>query len=462
MKTQNGITLIIVLIFLLITSIIGVTSMNSLVTEHKMVANQKLVNEALTSAESGIKDGIYRLLNQSVTDVSAVTSTTWEVSNMSTAGFPSGITNNFSIAHKVVAGSVMMDVNSNPFYLITSTGTSSGISRTVEIVTSIQYANVSIFSKGLVGCLGLDLKGVSTSSYRSSDPTYTGGNAGYVATLETGSYINVTNNATINGDVTAADYITVDNNSKIKGTAKSGSYISNGGQIFQKASAAGNIFGNGLFSGGKEANLNPSPVTPSTCDPLGVSALWNTEAAVNSGNGSNTSISSNVTLNSGTYDYANYTINTNNTVSINGNVTMVVSGDFLMNSNASINIPTGSSLTIYVKGMFTVDANGAINNPGPPSNMVVYSSAVSSSNTDIKVSIKANNLFNGVIYAPNATIGAASSGSGVFQGAMWGKYIVPATNNSNFNFRYDENLTTSTLNAVPVPNDFKIMYWNEN
>lgn len=461
MKTQNGTALVVILILVLISTLLGITAMNLVVMEQRVVVAHKLINESMAAAETGVKDAIGRLLAGTISDTGNEDSTTWTSSPLSTAGLQTAMSNTFTVSHQVVNGVVLKDSNTRPFYHIISTGTSVDVERTVDAVVSLTYTTSSIFTRGLTGCQGLRLKGVSTSSYRFSDPSYVGQN-GDAAVLETGSYAIIEHGADIKGRVEAAGYVTVSGNSAVRKAVLSGNYISNAGTIYQDAIAASTVSGGGNVLGTIEANVNPNPVPQRDCDPLDIATLWSNAAAINSGNGSDLTVSSNISFSDGTYDYNDFEINAGKSITINGDVVWVINGNFQMNSNATINIPSGSSLSIYVNGSFTVESNAAFNNQsGNPASLVVYSNASSSSASDHQVSIEANHSFSGIIYAPNAAVGAASSGSGEFRGAIWGQYIEPATNNSNFDFYYDEDLANSGIGGTPTATDYTIMYWSE-
>lgn len=471
MKKQNGIALVVTLLLVLVSILLSITAMQLVVTERRVVVNHKLINESMAAAESGIKDGIGRLLAGSVSDSGNVDSTTWSSGALSTNGLQTAMSNTFTITHQVVNGVVLKDSNTRPFYHIASTGTSVDVNRTVDAVISLTYTTSSIFTRGLTGCEGIRLKGASTSSYKFSDPSYVGQN-GDVAVLgttpgnvSTSSFMEISNGADIHGVIEAAGYVTVDSNSKVRKTVSSGDYVDNAGTIFQEVKAHSNVSGRGNYLGGYESNLDPTPVVPKNCDPLNIQSLWD---GVSSNTGMDTIISTSATMAEGTYGYGDLTITTSganksNNVTVDGDVVWVVHGDFTMDSNTTINVPAGSSLIIYVNGSFTVDSNASFNNTsGDPSKMVVYSNASSSSASDHKVVISANNEFKGVIYAPKASVGVTPSASvdGV-RGAIWGRYIEPETNGSGFNFYYDEDLANSGLGGTPTATDYTIMYWSE-
>ena len=58
-----------------------------------------------------------------------------------------------------------------------------------------------------------------------------------------------------------------------------------------------------------------------------------------------------------------------------------------VDSNTRLTLSSGSKLTVYVTGTLDISSN-AIVNPGVPTDLMIYSSAASSSNSDYKVDHK--------------------------------------------------------------------------
>ena len=107
--------------------------------------------------------------------------------------------------------------------------------------------------------------------------------------------------------------------------------------------------------------------------------------------------------------------------------------DFEVDSNTRLSLRSGSKLTVYVHEL-DISSN-AITNPGVPTDLMIYSSAASSTNDDYKVDISSNSTITGTIYAPNAAINISSNSNSL--GAIRGKYI---NTSSNAKFHYDEAL----------------------
>ena len=113
---------------------------------------------------------------------------------------------------------------------------------------------------------------------------------------------------------------------------------------------------------------------------------------------------------------------------------------------------SGSKLTVYVTGELEISSN-TIANPGLPTDLMIYSSATSSNNSDYKVDLSSNSTITGTIYAPNAAIDISSNSNAL--GAIKGKYINAS---SNAQFHYDEAL--GRLEGYPVLS-YEIISWRE-
>ena len=115
-------------------------------------------------------------------------------------------------------------------------------------------------------------------------------------------------------------------------------------------------------------------------------------------------------------------------------------------------LSSGSKLTVYVTGTLDIFSN-AIANPGLPTDLMIYSSATSSTNNNYKVDIRSNSTITGTIYAPNAAIDISSNSNSL--GAIRGKYINAS---SNAQFHYDEAM--GRLEGYPTLG-YEIISWRE-
>lgn len=106
-----------------------------------------------------------------------------------------------------------------------------------------------------------------------------------------------------------------------------------------------------------------------------------------------------VTLNS--TDSGNYsTISIKDKLIVNGNCSIVISGNISLDNKAAIEVSENSSLTIYLSGNFDgKNASGVTNKTNNPANFKLYGVG---SNQDI--TLKNSSAFYGAIYAPNADV----------------------------------------------------------
>jgi len=95
---------------------------------------------------------------------------------------------------------------------------------------------------------------------------------------------------------------------------------------------------------------------------------------------------------------------------------------------ASFIIPNGVTLTIYITGNISI-AGGGIVNQGPPTDLIIYSSASKGSN----VAISGNSDLDAVLYAPLSTVSVA--GNSAIMGKVRGMTV---TGSGNAGFHYDE------------------------
>ncbi len=129
----------------------------------------------------------------------------------------------------------------------------------------------------------------------------------------------------------------------------------------------------------------------------------------------------------------------NNTLTISGNVTLVVSAAagssaISVTGHGSIVVKPGSTLKVYTAGDISIAGDGAVNNATQPIDMQFWGTGTASQN----ISIAGNGILSAVVYAPNAAISMKGGGnSGVVAGAFVGNTIALTGNDA---FHYDESL----------------------
>jgi hypothetical protein len=183
--------------------------------------------------------------------------------------------------------------------------------------------------------------------------------------------------------------------------------------------------------------------------PTGATSWTTPPGAVGSGD---KTINKSTTVGTGDYKIGNVTLNSSqqgDTLTIAGDVRLYVSGNVDVSGLGSIVINSGASLTVYVAGTVQIAGNGLINNANTPIKDEWYGLSTSTS-----WNIVGNGVWDGVIYAPSATVsfkGAGSSGDA--SGAVVADKIVLT---GGARFHYDESLRSSSTGS-----GYAVVSWQE-
>ena len=145
------------------------------------------------------------------------------------------------------------------------------------------------------------------------------------------------------------------------------------------------------------------------------------------------SINNNVTINGGDWRVSDIGLAGTDTLIIQGNVRLYITGDTSVAGNAQIILSSNATLTVYAAGSMSIHGNGVQNNAGLPSNNQFFG-LTSSTSWDLA----GNGEWIGTVYAPQAAL--TVGGNGNVNGAIVAKSI---TLNGNANFHYDESLKTT-------------------
>lgn len=148
---------------------------------------------------------------------------------------------------------------------------------------------------------------------------------------------------------------------------------------------------------------------------------------------------------------ANLTSNNSSDIfTIEGDVTMVVSGDVTI--KGAMNIAPGGSLKLYVAGDMDVGGNGIVNGSNLPKNLMIFGTDPVEGGQTIK--LHGNGVLVAAVDAPHAHIELKGGGS---DGEMWGTFVgydVKIT--GNYAFHYDE-----ALGRLNDGEPFTIGAWTE-
>ena len=478
---DKGFVFIAALALIAILAIVSTVAVYTTTTDIRISGNYKTSVQAFYVAEAGIHDGISRLRNGTISDSGAKTNPNW---NITTTYSSTGFNNSFTVTHQVIGSSIVTDDGGTPLFLITSTGTSSTSIKQIEAVVRLVYALP--FTKALEGCDGVT---IASNGFTDSYDSALGSYASQV--IPASSRKDNTNNEWARdkghiGTANAGADIIVDGNAQVHGNAKATRYvgISGTGNPTTGLGTPANLTG---YKGSPDTDSSTAviygvptennPLTP--CDPLDIPTLFSTaDDIITSNNNAEIvniqppsppnnpyndsteafSLGSNDTFSLGSsgqtknYHFSSFELKSNSGLTINGIVTFYISGDFEADSNTSLTLSSGSKLTVYVTGELEISSN-TIANPGLPTDLMIYSSATSSNNSDYKVDLSSNATITGTIYAPNAAIDISSNSNSL--GAIKGKYINAS---SNAQFHYDEAL--GRLEGYPVLS-YEIISWRE-
>jgi len=397
---KEGMVLVSVIVFILILSVIGLAFLNLARTERVSAHRECHLSQAFYLAEAGVEHAIANLLDGDENNISATAlgSGTYEVT---------------------ITGS-------NP-YTLRSTGRfgTPEISKVIETV--VQTATSSVFTHAVFGDEGVWLSGnAETDSYDSRKGEYeeivddvenvgSNGDLGTNDTRIAEPYaIHLENNVDINGSVEIGpggntdDAVLIENNAEIiaPGTATSASSL----KELPPITAPGELVDRGAYS-----------LDGNDDDTISLSG-----------------------------QYSSFSLDSNADVTIDGNVTIYVTGALSLNSNSNIFITEGSEVTIYIGGAFHQDSNSGINNLAQdPTKLMVYGL-----DTCTSVTWDSNSDFYGGFYAPGADI-VLDSNADIY-GSIVGDTVDLASNSS---VHYDEAL----INCGPATGDadLDIVSWAE-
>lgn len=138
--------------------------------------------------------------------------------------------------------------------------------------------------------------------------------------------------------------------------------------------------------------------------------------ATDTGGGTPTTFTNGTTLTTGTYRVNSINLSGSGMGTINGNVTLYVTGSVTVSGSAKIIILPGGSLTIYVDGGMSVSGGGIVNQTLNPHNLKIYGTS-----TCLTASYSGSSVLYGSIYAPRAL--TTISGTTSIYGSVVGSYV---------------------------------------
>jgi hypothetical protein len=375
---EQGFVLIVAVIVTVFMLLVVAPFLFQLSNDSRLATKTCKSSTALSLAEAGIERTIWELNYGDVTGWDGDSSErTLTISDFKTA-----------------AGAVVGDIEisitdpEGDYPVVESNGrVAYGGSQIQTRIVQVGLGGFSAFSFGAFGNDGIHIdRHITLDSYDSRNGAYGGVNIGSEAHIGT--------NSTLSGG------IWIDADSEIKGSVFSG-YDSDPDQVVT-ANASANIYG------GKRS-LNSACELPSVIAPMGLPYRGDYSLDDDSLDTINAS---------GEYD--SFSLGTNSTLTIEGDVILYITGDFYMDQNSVLEITADASLTIYLgEGDFEMDVGATMNNLSlDPSKLLVYGTG--SFNGEIYMD--QSTAFYGAIYAPQGNVRLdASSG---FYGAAVAKNVM--------------------------------------
>jgi hypothetical protein len=403
------------LIALAVVAIIGIGVASYLMlarSQHGLVAESQAWNTALTLAEAGIEEGMAQVNVVFGTNYipSATTNWGWPVSGV--FGPRTNVMTNGSYSAIIIQGTPCPTIICTGYTIVPLNA--QPIQRTVMVTTT----NMPAFGQAMAVQLDIDTKGngLTVDSYDSSDPAHSTTNGMYDPTTfkaggdvcSLGGLINV-QNASIygklrtgpNGSYAIGNGTVGDVNYNVKGSIEPGWYFNDFNMLFKDVQA---------------------PYTSGfVVFPINL--------------GTNTYV-----LGTGDY-YVNgdLIINQNETMYINGDTRLYVTGNINMKSQNAcyISIAPGADLKLYCGTADGTPVSAALTQVNTVGNAGSFQFFGLPSCTS--VTWNGNNAYVGTLYAPEADFKAGGGGSATidWQGAC---VVNNLTLNGHFDFHFDENL----------------------
>ncbi len=150
------------------------------------------------------------------------------------------------------------------------------------------------------------------------------------------------------------------------------------------------------------------------------------------------------------YYGSNLSLTGTQTLTVDGPVAIVLTGDLYLANTAKIRITANGSLRLHVAGDITIGGNGIQNDTLLPKNLVILSTG----NPYDTYTMATNTAFHGVIYTPVSSF--TVSNSQTIYGAIVAKAV---TFNASPVIHYDVSLRTTVLPGLDIP--FAVANWRE-
>lgn len=420
--SRNGSAIVGALIIAVLAGAISAATFNSAISEMKMSRRHLELQHSVTLAEAGLEEGVRAMING---DWSTWTSygTYGRFKSIST---PGGWAKSATI--KVYVHADPSDPSIAAEASVNRAGANNGVSRQIRVDMSAG----SLFENGIVSRDSTTFSGgnVLVDSYDSRLGGYT--ELSYVNRFANGTVatLAVLNDALDIGNGDVRGYIataggTVDMG--VQGTIHD--YL--GGPYPAKYKDMSRVT-NDFY-----ANLP----TISGPDTTGFTVLGDiTATTVLGGAGTQGYVIDNITLSGGS------------SLTIAGDVELVIRGDVNVTGNGMIDLDSAASMEMYVEGSVKIAGNGMANGSGLAKNALIF--GMNTVDGAESIELGGNAALYAAVYAPNYSFVINGGGS---SGAMFGAVVgYEVTLNGGANFHYDE-----ALSDYAAGDNFTIDSWRE-
>jgi hypothetical protein len=406
---EKGTILLIVLFVSVVLLLLTAPHLFELSNQQRAMVRSLRVVQSVNLAEAGVEQAIWELRHG-----------TWVGTEDTNTNLTMSI-DNFMAA----AGNVVGDIDVVVFPLDSATDTrivestgfvehidNSEVSKRVRVVLEkVIGSGEPLFFYGLFADEGMELNSnMIIDSYDSRNGKYGGNNKGSEGNIGTNAI--------------DPDSIYLDSNAQVFGSATSGAGS-------DPDSAIGE-YSNAQIHGAKQALPDPlelPPIPPPSGLP-NMGSYWIGDQDIDTISTSG--------------QYSSFTLDSNSRVTITGNVTLYITGDFNILSNARLIITDGASVEVYLGGDLYFDSNTRVNNISEdPTKFLIFGLETAQTAT-----YNSNQNFYGAMYMPEAYI-ENNSNSHIY-GAFVGEYYYQ---DSNGQLHFDNYLTT-----LIKPNDGDIDY----
>ncbi|HVZ66146.1 MAG TPA: hypothetical protein VG936_16380 [Lacunisphaera sp.] len=439
LRSQKGSLLI---VCLLLCAIIGISiaSYLQLARTSITISNRALYNNgAMNLAENGLEEAMYSI-NKAVDDTTYTWSDWHNDGTNAWRQFPSSGTYTFDGGGTGIVQVIAYNYTgvSAPKFVARATVTLGGYtSKTIEKWVMVQIRKTSKFSNGLVAKNNITFNGNNATVDSWNSEKNPDGTTRATPVAFNTSYRN--DNGSVGSISVGVGSVSV-NQADVwgyVGTGGAAPSVGNNGSIMGADTPSGTKVDPNRVSTDFSASFDPvtAPTGGSSLASIGNSDL---PTSIGTAGATNTYTISSISCSGGGP--------TAKTLTIYGDVTLIVTSSLSLSGNSGIYIAPGASLKIYTAGTVDITGNGVANS-GQSKNFQIWGT----STTSQSISVKGNGSFSGVIYAPTADVSIV--GNGDVSGSVVANNI---TLTGNAAFHYDE-----SLSDFGGGNPYRVSLWEE-